>query len=146
MLSILLAIALFFAFFLVVAGFGDASTRESREIRRQTLTTLAKPVSLLSITEAFDPIYAILWQAPIAALELVESAGASGMPVAQLQSIFVRAATCFPEIYEGCSLVQWLQFLEQNQLISWNGYRVVLTPEARKFLKYRFTTDALVEV
>jgi hypothetical protein len=76
MLSILLAIALFFAFFLVAAGFGDASTRESREIRRQTLTTLAKPVSLLSITEAFDPIYAILWQAPIAALELVESAGA----------------------------------------------------------------------
>jgi hypothetical protein len=146
MLSILLAIALFFAFFLVVAGFGDASICESREIRRQTLTTLAKPVSLLSITEAFDPINAILWQAPIAALELVESAGASGIPVAQLHPIFVRAATCFPEIYESCSFVQWLQFLEQNQLISWNDYRVVLTPEAREFLKYRFTTDASVEV
>jgi hypothetical protein len=144
MLAILLAIAVFVAFFLIVAGLGVASTRESREIHRQTIAAPAKPRSLLSITDAFDPIYAILWQAPIAALELIESAGAPGIPVARLHSIFVKAAASFPEIYEGCSFTQWLQFLEQTGLISWCGYRVVLTPEAREFLRYRFTTDALV--
>jgi hypothetical protein len=145
MLLILLAIAVFLGFFLIVAGLCFASTRESREIYRQTIATPAKPLSLLSITDAFDPIYAILWQAPIAALELVDSAGTPGMPVERLHSIFVKAAASFPEIYEGCSFVQWLQFLAQAQLISWSGYRLVLTPEAREFLKYRFTTDALVE-
>jgi hypothetical protein len=145
MLLLILAIASFVALSLIVAWLCVASTRESREIHRQTIATPPKPLSLLSITDAFDPIYAILWEAPIAALELVDSAGTPGLPVARLHSIFVKAAASFPEIYEGCSFVQWLQFLERLQLVSWNGYRVVLTPEAREFLRYRFTTDALVE-
>jgi hypothetical protein len=145
MLLILAAIASLSAFFLIVAWVCVASTRESREIHRQTIPTPAKPLSLLSITEAFDPICAILWEAPIAALELIDSAGPSGMPAARLRPIFVKAAAHFPEIYEGCSFVQWLQFLEHIKLISWRGYHVVLTREAREFLKYRFTTDALVE-
>jgi hypothetical protein len=145
MVLVILAIASFLGFFLIVARLCVASTRDSREIHRQIIATRAKPLSLPSITDAFDPICAILWEAPIAALELIESAGPPGMPAGRLQPIFAKAAARFPEIYEGCSFVQWLQFLEQNQLVSWNGYCVVLTPEAREFLKYRFTTDALVE-
>jgi hypothetical protein len=145
MILVILAIASFVGFFLIAGRLCVASTRDSREIHRQIIATRAKPLSLLSITDAFDPIYTVLWEAPIAALELIDSAGPSGMPAARLRPIFVKAAARFPEIYEGCSFVQWLQFLEQNQLVSWNGYCVVLTPEAREFLKYRFTTDALVE-
>jgi hypothetical protein len=145
MLLLILAIASFSFFSLIVGWLCVASTRGSREIHRQTITALATPLSPLSITDAFDPIYAILWEAPIAALELVDSGEASGMPAARLRPIFVKAAAHFPEIYEGCSFVQWLEFLEHLQLISWNGHRLVLTPEGREFLKYRFTTDALVE-
>jgi hypothetical protein len=142
---LLLGIASLLGFFIIVVLLWIANTLESREIFRQRIRTPAKPLTLLSITDAFDPICAILWEAPIAALELVDSAGPSGIPPARLHPIFVKAAARFPEVYEGCSFVHWLQFLERNQLILWSGYRVALTPEAREFLKYRFTTDALVE-
>jgi hypothetical protein len=149
MMSIRLALALCLALVVIIAGivlwFASVS-KSSRAIRRQRIHTRTKPLLLLSITEAFDPIYTILWEAPIAALELIGAAGRRGIWAAQLLPIFLAAAAQFPEIYDGCSFVQWLQFLEQNQLISWDGYRVVLTPEAREFLKYRFTTDALAEV
>ena len=104
-----------------------------------------KPLALLSITQAYDPIYAVLWEAPISALELIESGGRSGIPVARLRPSFDKAAACFPEIYDGCSFVQWLRFLEENQLISGDGYRVLVTPEGKAFLKYRFVTDAMAE-
>jgi len=145
---LILAIALFLGFFVVVALLRVASTGESQEICRhriQTTETLTRPLALLSITEAFDPVHAILWEAPIAALQVIDSAGSVGIPVARLRPIFVKAAACFPEVYDGCSFVQWLQFLEQNQLISWQAQSAVITHEAREFLKYRFTSDALVE-
>ena len=141
---LILAIALFLGFFVVVALRWITSTLESREIHRKRIHTLTKPLPLFSITDAFDPICSLLWEAPIAALELIDSAGESGIPVVRLHPIFNKAVTCFPEIYEGCSFVQWLQFLERTQLISWHGYRVVLTLQGRGFLKYRFTTEALV--
>lgn len=145
---LILALASFLGFFIILALLWFATARESRELHRQRSQTLirplTRPLALLSIADAFDPIHAILWEAPIAALQLVESAGAAGVQAARLHPIFAKAAAYFPEIYEGCSFVQWLQFLEQNRLISWDGYRVVLTLEGREFLKYRFTTDALV--
>lgn len=142
---LILVVASFLGFFFIIVLLWLAGSRDSREIRRQRVQTLTRPLALLSITEAFDPIHAILWEAPIAALQLIDSAGSLGLPAARLHPIFAQAATHFPEIYEGCSFVQWLQFLEQNQLISWSGYRLVVTLEGHEFLKYRFTTDALVE-
>jgi hypothetical protein len=147
MMPVVFAIAICLSFIIIIAAVLSslASTRESREIRQQRAQTLTRPLALLSITDAFDPIFSILWEAPIAALELMDSAGPAGIQAARLRPIFVKSAACFPEIYDGCSFVQWLQFLEHLRLVSWNGYRLVLTPEARQFLKYRFTTDALVE-
>lgn len=146
MMSVVVAIALCLGFVIsVVVVFFFAGTRKSKEIRHQRIRTLTRPLALLSITEAFDPICAILWEAPITALKLIDSAGPAGIQAARLRPIFIQAAAHFPEIYEGCSFVQWLQFLEHLQLVSWNGYRLILTHEGREFLKYRFTTDALLE-
>jgi hypothetical protein len=71
---LLLAIASFLLFFVIVVLLCIASTLESRTLRRKRILTQAKPLALLSITEAFDPIYSVLWEAPIAALELINSA------------------------------------------------------------------------
>ena len=139
-----LAISSFLAVgFLVVWLIAD--TRESRSIRHQRDVTSVEPF-LLSISEAFDSIHSILWQAPIAALELMDSGGNSGIPVVKLRPIYDEAAHRFPEIYEGHCFVSWLQFLEKMHLISWDGSNVVLTPGGRAFLRFRFVTDAMVEV
>jgi len=143
---LILAIASFLLFFVIVVLLCIASTLESRTLRRKRILTQAKPLALLSITEAFDPIYSVLWEAPIAALELINSAGTSGVPVARLHPLYDGAAARFPEIYDGCSFLQWLRFLEEAELISWHSYKLVLTPDGQAFLRFRFVTAAMVEV
>ena len=144
MLLLILAIASFLVVVAIVVPL-IADTLESRAIRyRRDLAS--PPPPLLSISEAFDPVYSVLWQAPIAALELIDSGGTSGVPAARLRPIYEQAAARFPEIYEGSGFVPWLQFLEEAQLISWHGHNVVLTPEGHAFLRFRFVTDAMVEV
>lgn len=136
------------ASFLVVIAFVVwlvADMLESRAVHHQRDVASVQPF-FLSISEAFDPIHSILWQAPIAACESIESGGKSGIPVTKLHPIYEEAARRFPEIYEGCSFVSWLQFLEEARLISWDGSNVVLTPEGHAFLKFRFVTDAMVQV
>jgi hypothetical protein len=116
-----LAIAsILLAFLAIVVFLWIADSLDSRAIRHKRNLTLARPLPFLSITEAFDPIYSVLWEAPIAALQLIDSAGTSGIPVASLRPIYERAAAHFPEIYDGCGFLQWLQFLEETQLISWH--------------------------
>ncbi|HYL16969.1 MAG TPA: hypothetical protein VEV41_28305 [Terriglobales bacterium] len=141
---LILAVASFLFFFIILVLLWIADTLESRTIRRQRSLTLAEPLALLSISEAFDPIYTVLWEAPVAALELIDSAG-TGIPVAKLRPIYERAAAHFPEVYDGCDFLRWLRFLEGTQLISWHAYKIVLTPEGRAFLRFRFVTDAMVE-
>lgn len=145
MLVLILAVVSFLLFLGIVVLLWLADALESREIRRKRSVSLQKPLAPLSITQAYDSTYAVLWEAPISALELIESGGGSGIAVARLRPSFSKAAACFPEIYDGCSFVQWLRFLEETQLISWDGYRVLVTPEGKAFLKYRFVTDALAE-
>jgi hypothetical protein len=142
---LILAIASFLLFFVIMVLLCIASTLESRTIRRKRNLTLAKPLRF-SITEAFDPIYSVLWEGPIAALQLIDSAGTSGIPVARLRPIYKEAAAHFPEIYHGCGFLQWLQFLEEAELISWHSYKLVLTPDGQAFLRFRFVTDAMVGV
>jgi len=141
---LILAIASFLAVTAILVPL-IAVTLESRAIRHKRDLALAQP-PLLSISEAFDPVYSVLWEAPIAALELIDSGGTSGIPAARLRPIYEQAAARFPEIYEGGGFVPWLQFLEETQLISWHGCNVVLTPEGHAFLRFRFVTDAMVEV
>ena len=68
-----------------------------------------------------------------------------GSEVRGMRPIYEEAPARFPEIYEACGFVPWLQFLEETQLISWHGCNVVLTPDGHAFLKFRLVTDATVE-
>jgi hypothetical protein len=121
-----------------------ARSLESHHSRRTRIQTLETPPATLSIGQAFNPIYAILWEAPLTALRLIESSGPSGIRVARVQPIFNQAAACFPEIYDGYTFSQWLEFLEETGLIVWSGDRVKLAPEGQAFLKYRFVADTMV--
>jgi hypothetical protein len=142
---LIVAIASFLGFVAIGVLLLIADTLESRAIRHKRDLTLANPMALFSISEAFDPIHSVLWEAPVAALKLTDSAGISGIPAARLRPIYEQAAARFPEIYEGFGFVPWLQLLEETQLISWHGCNVVLTPDGHAFLRFRFVTDGMVE-
>ncbi len=123
-----------------------ASRIESRHLHRMGILSTRKAYPVLSLAQAFDPVYAILWDAPIAALRLLESAEHFGVPVPRLRPIFDEAAASFPEIYQGYSFPDWLKVLEKNQFISWTAGRVKLTPEGKAFLSNRFISDAMMRV
>ena len=144
MLVLIFAIASFLVFCMILVLLWVADTIESYPSRRpKRIHPLETPPATLSITQAFDPIFAALWEAPVAALQLVESSRPSGIPAASIRPIFKKAAARFPEIYDGYSFSQWLSFLEETQLISWNGDTVTLTAEGQAFLRYRFVTEVM---
>lgn len=104
-----------------------------------------EPFTFLSISQAFEPIYAPLWASAFSALDLARKAGARGIKVSRLRSTFAEAATHFPEVYDGYEFEQWLSFFRNSGLIHWSGPRATLTCKGEEFLANNFTTDALVE-
>jgi hypothetical protein len=146
MFVLIFAAGSFLIFIAILACLFVAHTLESRQVTRKRNVWTRPPVRLLSITQAFEPIYAPLWEAPVAALQLISSSKA-GVSSARLETIFRRAAAMFPEIYDGCEFVQWLQFLEYEDLVWWNSEKdkVMLTDKGKEFLANRFVSDALLE-
>lgn len=141
---LIIAIASYVIFFGVLLLLWVAGKLEMREARLKSRSWLENPLPLLSIVQAFDPDYAVLWEAPCTALVLVDGAGAHGLPISRLRPVFRKAAARFPEIYDGCSFAQWVGFLEQSRLIVGDGSRLVLTEDGHEFLKYRFTTGRML--
>lgn len=142
---LILAIASFLVFVSIVLLLWLADALENRKLPFQETPCIAEPFTFLSIPQAFEPIFAPLWEAPVHALEVARSGGVPGVPVSRLRSTFAKAAARFPEVYDGHGFEQWLQFLESAEFVHWSGQRAVLTHKGREFLQYRFTTDALVQ-
>lgn len=138
---LILVIASFLFFPLVVILFYIANTLESRTQDKKKQLQQASGLTLLSIADAFDPVFCSLWTEPIAALGRVDSAGPAGLSPRLLRSIYSHAAACFPEVYDDCTFLQWIRFLETSRLITWCGDRIVLTSEGHAFLRFRFVTS-----
>ena len=145
MLILIVAAGCFFFFCLTVVLLAIAYRLELRPAHHTFGLRSRKTRTLLSLTQAFDPVYTVLWDAPISALRLLESAGRGGLPPFRLRPIFDKAAASFPEIYEGHSFSDWLDVLQENQFISGNSKRIRLAPEGKVFLSKRFVTDAMIE-
>lgn len=92
------------------------------------------PRILLSVEQAFDPLYAMLWDAPMAVLQLLDSAGASGVLPHRLRPIFSETAGHFPEIYEGCTFSQWVRLLQDMELVDCRGGRMTISESGRRLL------------
>jgi len=139
---VLLAVALFASAGGVVAFFVmKAQARDRLESVIDAPST--EPFAVFSVVQAFDPDYAIIWDIQFPALQLIDTAGVSGLPTGQLRLFYFRSARIYPELYDGSSFGSWLEFLEGEQLISRNGRRVFITAEGHEFLAYRLVPEAL---
>lgn len=95
--------------------------------------------SVLSIALAFDPDHAIIWETQIPALQLIASSGRDGILVRELASLYHQSARRYPELYEGSSFGNWLEFLRTSGLVKLGIAKVSLTSEGERFLQYRLT-------
>jgi hypothetical protein len=101
-----------------------------------------KAFSVLSITLAFDLDHALVWETQIPILQLISIAGPHGISVRRLHRAYLESAGRYPELYDGSSFKQWLEFLECAQLVACiDGQRVLLTSQGREFLHYRITAE-----
>ncbi len=104
----------------------------TRRIQRRAKT---RPLAALSDILAVDLDCAILWDAQIPALELIAAGGSIGIPKSDLHAFYSKLAHCYPELFEGSTFEQWLEFLEETLLIVQNECRVALTPEGQDLLR-----------
>lgn len=123
---------------LVLLGFAEAA--EARKMRRLDLVSdNGSPFRVLSVCDAFEAEYAILWETQISALSLI-AAAPRGVPRQQLFAVYRRVSCQYPELYEGSCFQQWLQFLESEELVVVRDNRIQITPQGREFLKFRVET------
>jgi hypothetical protein len=101
---LLLAVASFLAFVSIVLSLCVANALEARKTFRKSEIHVGPSFAVLSITQAFEPVSSVPWEAPIQALELIQSGGTRGIPVSRLRSTFNEAAARLPEIWDGRNL------------------------------------------
>ncbi len=119
---------------LVLLAFAEAA--EARKIKRVDVADPG-PFRVLSVCDAFEPEYAVLWATQTPALCLIAGAGTRGVSKQQLLSLYRRSSKQYPELYDGSGFQQWLEFLEDAELIDIRDNKVQITPQGKEFLKYR---------
>jgi hypothetical protein len=139
-LILALASVVVFVGTLVLIAF--ANMAEEQQLRRLDLNRPGAPFRVLSVCDAFEPECAILWDTQVPALCLIAAEGNRGLALTRLREVYHSNAHRYPELYEGCTFHQWLNFLELAELITTTEHRAAITKEGREFLKYRVPTKA----
>ncbi len=101
--------------------------------------------SALSISDAFDPECAVIWDTQVPALRLIAQAGHEGLPIEELYTSYTQASRRYPELYDGSTFESWLEFLRRSGLVSIGLHRVLRMPEAEQFLRYRVEAGELMQ-
>ena len=117
---------------------------DSRVSERIWQEDSGKAFSVLSITLDFDSDHALVWETQVPMLRLVAKSGRRGISVTHLREAYLESACHYPEIYDGFTFEQWLEFLEDAQLVTRTGKHVLLTSKGRDFLHYRITAEAAI--
>lgn len=97
---------------------------------------LIRLLAALSVVQAFERAYILIWGSQIAALQFLNSAGAEGVSVEFLRPWYDQAAAREPVLYDGYAFESWLGFLQTNLLVGRRDGNVFITLEGREFLKY----------
>jgi hypothetical protein len=119
-----------------------ARMAEEQQLRRLDLNLPGTPFRVLSVCDAFEPDYAVLWETQVPALQVLAAEGNRGLSLLKLRDLYRNSARCYPELYDGTTFQQWLIFLELAELITTTEHRAILTRQGFEFLKYRVPTAA----
>ena len=134
---------LFFVLPFIAIFFARVMARmpDSRVSERIWQEASGKAFSVLSITLAFDSDHALVWETQVPMLQLVAKSGRRGISVTHLREAYLESARHYPEIYDGFTFEQWLEFLEDARLVTRTGKHVLVTSKGRDFLHYRITAE-----
>lgn len=138
---LILALASLVVFVGTLALMAMANMAEERQIKKISLLIPTSPFRVISVCDAFEPEFAILWETQMPALKLIAAEGPKGVTIQRLYSFYRRSAAIYPELYDGSSFQQWLSFLETAELITVTEHRAAITKEGLEFLRYRVPAE-----
>lgn len=102
----------------------------------------AEPFTVLSLADAFEPETAALWETQVPALSVIAAAGDDGEPLLRLRMLYAGLSRRFPELYDGSSFEEWLDFLESTSLVICDEDCVRMTSAGHAFLECRLPVHA----
>lgn len=95
---------------------------------------LIRLLAALSLVQAFERTYTLIWGSQISALQFLNSAGT--VRAEFLRPGYDQAAARDPDLYRTYTFDQWLNFLQASVLVVRSGESVTISLEGREFLKY----------
>jgi hypothetical protein len=126
MFVLVIAVAALLGLLALLALLLFARLAESRHTTR--LPVAPEPLfSGLSYDQAFEDHYELIWQVQVPGLELIRNSGESGLPIHALRPWFERTLRNYPDLFEGHTFEEWLDFLQRSRVARFSSDRVRLT-------------------
>jgi hypothetical protein len=126
MFVLVIAVAALLGFAALICLLLFARFAESRHTSR--LPVAPEPLfSGLSYDQAFEDHYELIWQVQVPGLELIRTSGEAGLPVHTLRPWFERTLRSYPDLFEGHTFEEWLEFLQRSRVGRFHNDRVRLT-------------------
>lgn len=126
MFVLVIAVAALLGFVALLGLLLFARFAESRHTAR--LPVAPEPLFAgLSYYQAFEDHYELIWQVQVPGLELIRTSGETGLPVQTLRPWFERTQRSYPDLFEGHTFEEWLDFLQRSRVACFRNDRVRLT-------------------
>jgi hypothetical protein len=142
---LIVVLAAYLFFFAVISLIAIAEYADARERRRRGASEIEPwTVAGFTLAQSSSPLYASFWEAQVPGLLVICASGRNGVLISRLSTCFRKMSGRFPELFDGCSLDQWICFLAREQLVIFKTERVTITRQGLEFLNHGFTTGATV--
>lgn len=93
-------------------------------------------LKILPTADDSDPDHALLWKTQLPALELMDQFAPKPAPRTALLEFYRESSHAYPELYEESCFGDWLNWLEQADLIVQDEGESRLTRKGREFLNH----------
>ena len=82
-----------------------------------------------------DCDYELLWDTQLPALELLSSAGSSGVPIVRMTKRYRECAIAYPELFDGSTVSDWLDALQNVEVAVCGETMIAITEKGRFILQ-----------
>jgi hypothetical protein len=117
------------------ANIRDALKAKGITNEQETVKVLTRAVASASLVLRWEQIDRILFGSQLNALVAI-NANSLGLSIQQLKGFYDAAVQQFPAVYKTYRLEQWLQFLENQKLITKGGNGFQITIDGKEFMAW----------
>ncbi len=112
----------------------SSSLRDFSRASRELEGVLEVMLPLPHPADALQPDQALIWSTQIPALRFVSDREPRGAYYTPLRLIYIESARRYPEIYDGCTFQNWVEFYVRRGLLHFEDDAIHITAAGRELL------------